>query len=240
MIDIHTHILPGVDDGSIDLENSLIMLKQANEQGVTHLVLTPHSILNSRKFLSKEDLFLRFQKLVNAAKDIPIQLYLGSEIFYTDKVISKLDSGELQTFSDSKYLLIEFSMRNESDLDEILYNIRVKGFQPILAHPERYEYMTVEKLKQLKENALIQINSTSIEGFHGRKAKKKAFEFLKEGLVDFVSSDCHNSTTRTCSLKKSYEIVFNKFGEETARAIFENNQLIMIQEIDKYLDNSRK
>ncbi|MFA6627963.1 MAG: CpsB/CapC family capsule biosynthesis tyrosine phosphatase, partial [Bacilli bacterium] len=79
MIDIHTHILPGVDDGSIDLENSLIMLKQANEQGVTHLVLTPHSILNSRKFLSKEDLFLRFQKLVNAAKDIPIQLYLGSE-----------------------------------------------------------------------------------------------------------------------------------------------------------------
>jgi protein-tyrosine phosphatase len=134
MIDIHTHILPGVDDGSTDLENSLNMLRQAHEQGVTHLVLTPHSILNSRSFLPKSELSAWFTRLVEAAKDIPIHLYLGSEIFYTDKVIGKLSSGELQTFAGSKYLLIEFSMREESDLDEILYNIRAKGFKPILAH----------------------------------------------------------------------------------------------------------
>jgi protein-tyrosine phosphatase len=238
MIDIHTHILPGVDDGSTDLDNSLKMLEQAYEQGVTHLVLTPHSILNSKTFLKKEELQLRFNKLVEAAKNIPIRLYLGSEIFYTDKVLSKLGSNELQTFANSKYLLIEFSMREESDLDEILFNIRAKGFQPILAHPERYEYMTAEKLTALKENALIQMNTTSIDGSHGHKVKKRAFAFLKENLVDFISSDCHNATTRACSLKNCFELIEKKFGEEKALNLFHNNQLKMIRDINAFLDKS--
>lgn len=238
MIDIHTHILPGVDDGSTDLENSLNMLRQAHEQGVTHLVLTPHSILNSRTFLSKSELSARFLRLVEAAKDIPIHLYLGSEIFYTDKVIGKLSSGELQTFANSKYLLIEFSMREESDLDEILYTIRAKGYQPILAHPERYEYMTKEKLLAIKENALIQVNSTSIEGMHGNKVKKKAFEFLKAKLVDFVSSDCHNTTTRSCSLKTCYDLIVNKLGKSQADDLFHNNQLRIIEAIEAEMKQS--
>lgn len=238
MIDIHTHILPGVDDGSTDLENSLNMLRQAHEQGVTHLVLTPHSILNSRTFLSKSELSARFLRLVEAAKDIPIHLYLGSEIFYTDKVIGKLSSGELQTFANSKYLLIEFSMREESDLDEILYTIRAKGYQPILAHPERYEYMTKEKLLAIKENALIQVNSTSIEGMHGNKVKKKAFKFLKAKLVDFVSSDCHNTTTRSCSLKTCYDLIVNKLGKSQADDLFHNNQLRIIEAIEAEMKQS--
>ncbi len=238
MIDIHTHILPGVDDGSTDLENSLNMLRQAHEQGVTHLVLTPHSILNSRTFLSKSELSARFLRLVEAAKDIPIHLYLGSEIFYTDKVIGKLSSGELQTFANSKYLLIEFSMREESDLDEILYTIRAKGYQPILAHPERYEYMTKEKLLAIKENALIQVNSTSIEGMHGNKVKKKAFEFLKAKLVDYVSSDCHNTTTRSCSLKTCYDLIVNKLGKSQADDLFHNNQLRIIEAIEAEMKQS--
>ena len=238
MIDIHTHILPGVDDGSTDLENSLNMLRQAHEQGVTHLVLTPHSILNSRTFLSKSELSARFLRLVEAAKDIPIHLYLGSEIFYTDKVIGKLSSGELQTFANSKYLLIEFSMREESDLDEILYTIRAKGYQPILAHPERYEYMTMEKLLAVKENTLIQVNSTSIEGMHGNKVKKKAFEFLKAKLVDYVSSDCHNTTTRSCSLKTCYDLIVNKLGKSQADDLFHNNQLRIIEAIEAEMKQS--
>ncbi len=235
MIDIHTHILPNVDDGASSLENSLNMLRQANEQGVTHLVLTPHAILNSKTYRSKEELQSSFKRLVEEAKDIPIKLYLGSEIFYSDKVIEKLLSGELLTFADSKYLLIEFSMREESDLDEILYNIRVKGFKPILAHPERYEYLTLNKLRMLKENILVQINTTSIEGMHGKIVKKRAFDYLKAGLVDFVSSDCHNDTTRKCSLKNSYEIVSKKFGSVYANRIFRDNQLKMIDEIEKGL-----
>lgn len=235
MIDIHTHVLPSVDDGASSLEASRNMLKQANEQGVTHLVLTPHAIIHSKAYRSKEELRMAFNRLVEEVKDIPIKLYLGSEIYYTDKVIDKLIKGELQTFGDSQYLLIEFSMKEESDLDEILYNIRVRGFKPILAHPERYEYLTLKKLTALKENALIQVNTTSIEGIHGKSVKKKAFEFLKSGLVDFVSSDCHNDTIRKCGLKQSYEIVKGKFGKDYADKIFRENQLKMINEIEEGL-----
>ena len=102
MIDIHTHILPNVDDGSDSFEKSVKMLKQAKEQGITHIILTPHTILNSSSYLEKEELKQKFDHFVKQIEDIGIKVYLGSEIYYTEKSYHKLVNNELTTFNDSK------------------------------------------------------------------------------------------------------------------------------------------
>lgn len=233
MIDIHTHILPNVDDGSDSLESSIEMLKEAKAQGVTHVVLTPHTILNSSWYLTKEELQVKFDAFVKEVESIGVKVYLGSEIYYNEKTYDKLLKDELVTFNNSKYFIMEFPMNGQTDIDEIMYNAKVKGYKPILAHPERYKYLNANEVGAIKQNALIQVNTTSILGQHGKKIKKFAFELMKKDLVDFVSSDCHNTKERSVNLKKTYDIVSKKFGIEYADKIFRKNQELLIKEIDK-------
>ena len=233
MIDIHTHILPNVDDGSDSIESSIEMLKDAKEQGVTHIILTPHAIVNSSTYLSKDQLQKKYDEFIKKVEDIGIKVYLGSEIYYTEKSYKKLLKNELKTINDSKYFIIEFPMHHPTDIDEIMYDAKVKGFNPILAHPERYNFLNVDDVASIKQNALIQINTTSILGQHGRNIKKFAFELMKNNLVDFVSSDCHNSHERNVNLEKTYRIVSKKFGKTYADKIFRINQEKLIEEIDK-------
>ena len=232
MIDIHTHVLPGVDDGSESLQMSLEMIKQAKDQGITHIILTPHAILNSSYYVEKNELKKKFQEFLTNIGDVGIKFYLGSEIYYTSKSFHKLIENELTTINNSKYCLIEFPMHEKSDVEESLYNVSAKGFKPILAHPERYKFMTIDELKLIKEHTLIQMNATSILGDHGKKIKKFAFEILKHNLVDFVASDCHNPVTRKVNLVDAHTIVSKKFGLEYANKIFIDNQKRLIDLIE--------
>lgn len=233
MIDIHTHILPNVDDGSDSFEESLELLKQAKEQGITHIILTPHIITNSSKYLSKDELIKRFQEFSEKIKDFGIKLYLGGEIFYTDKTYNQLINNELITINDSKYCVIEFPMKSDIDIEEALYNIRAKGFRPILAHPERYKSLKISDVSLIKESANIQVNTSSILGLHGKKVRKFVFDLMKNDLVDYVSTDCHNLSKRNINLLKTYQIVKKKFGAEYADKIFKKNQQKLIKEIEK-------
>lgn len=233
MIDIHTHILPNVDDGSDSLESSIEMLKAAKEQGVTHIILTPHTVLYSSTYLEKEELQKKFDEFVAKIESIGIKVYLGSEIYYNEKTYEKLMNDELVTFNDSKYFIIEFPMHHPSDIDEIMFDAKVRGYKPILAHPERYNFLNVNDVAGIKQNALIQVNTTSILGQHGKKIKKFAFQLLKNDLVDFIASDCHNPNERNVNLKKTYDIIAKKFGQEYADRIFKKNQENLIKEIEK-------
>lgn len=233
MIDIHTHILPNVDDGADSFEKAVEMLKQAKEQGVTHIILTPHSITTSSNYVEKSILEEKFNDFVNKIKDIGIKVYLGSEIYFTDGTYHKLVNNELRTFNNSKYCIVEFPMHGQPDIDDALFNVSAKGFKPILAHPERYKYLDIEDVKTIKKNAMIQVNTTSILGMHGRKIKKFAFQLLKNNLVDFVSTDCHNTTNRNVNLLQAYKIVSKKFGKELADKVFKQNQEKLISEIDE-------
>lgn len=232
MIDIHTHILPNVDDGSDSFENSIALLKQAKEQGITHIILTPHIITNSSKYLGKEEIEKRFNEFVEKVKDFGIKLYLGGEIFYTDRTYYQLTNNQLITFNKSKYCLIEFPLKTEQDIEEALYNIKAKGYRPILAHPERYKALKTSDVKLIKENAHIQVNTSSILGHHRKKVKKFVFELLRYDLVDYVSTDCHHPNNRNINLKKTYEIVQKKFGKDYADKIFKKNQQKLIEEIN--------
>lgn len=232
MIDIHTHILPGIDDGSKDLETSIQLLEKAKSIGVTHIILTPHAIFGSSYYKDKDTLIELFNEFSEKVNHIGIKLYLGSEIYYSEKNYKNLINGDLVTFNNSKYCLVEYPMHEESEIEETLYNIKVNGFYPILAHPERYKFLNVEIVRLIRSHAKTQINTTSILGLHGNKIKKFAFQLMKSNLVDFVSSDCHDIESRNVNLDEAYKVVLKKFGKEYADKIFIFNQLKLIESIE--------
>ena len=212
MVDIHTHIIPSVDDGSPDLETSLNMIKHEIAIGVDTIYCTPHHIY-SRYEKSVEEIkknFLILKEAVEKEK-LPIKLYLGQEICYShrENQIAMLKKGELLTLNNTNRVLLEFSFRREpEDLLDIIYNFSVNGYEIIIAHVERYEWMTLDKVVALiNEGAKIQINSDSILGLSSWKEKRFVKKLLRKGLVDYVASDTHSF--RPSTLDKSYKCVKN-------------------------------
>lgn len=212
MIDIHTHIIPYVDDGSPNLETSIAMIKHELAIGVDEIIATPHHIY-SRYESTVEVIKERFNFLCEEVKkqNLPVTLYLGQEIYFTHKedIIQMLKEGKLLTLNNTNRVLLEFSFHREpEDLLDIIYNFNVNGYQVIIAHVERYEWMTYSKVVALRsEGALIQINSDSYLGYTSWKEKRFVRKLLKNNLVDYVASDTHSF--RPSTLDKSYKKIKN-------------------------------
>ena len=212
MIDIHTHILPGVDDGSQNTQESLEMLKIQLNQGINRVVLTPHVYSVAQKVSSKSfpSLFENFQKVVKD-KFPEISLYLGAELKYNPHRNMDFESLAFKGFNH-KYILIEFSMRVKEPIVEVLYNLTRSGYTPILAHGERYLYLNLDDYKQIKKDGtLIQINSGAVLNLDGHKLKRRANLLLKNNLVDLIASDAHNTDTRSPNLKEALDKVSKTF-----------------------------
>ena len=212
MIDIHTHVIPNVDDGSKSLETSIAMIKHEISIGVDTIICTPHHIY-TRYEKSVEEIKRQFNLLVQEVEkeNLPIKLYLGQEIYFTHKenILQMLKEGKLLTLNNSNRVLLEFSFHREpEDLLDIIYNFNVNGYQVIIAHVERYEWMTYPKVVALRsEGALIQINSDSYLGYTSWKEKRFVRKLLKNNLVDYVASDTHSF--RPSTLDKSYKKIKN-------------------------------
>ena len=208
MVDIHTHVIPFVDDGSSSLQDSLEMIKKEVSLGINTIVATPHHIKN-RYECSVEQIKENFNLLKEKVKEenIPVNLLLGQEIYYrtTDKIIEKLNNHELLTLDETNLVLLEFSFIKEpEDILEIMYNFKCNNYEVILAHVERYEWMTFELVKTLKEYGVyIQVNANSIIGANEGKHKKRFVKkLLKHQLVDIVASDVHYF--RESNMDKAY------------------------------------
>ena len=180
MIDVHTHVIQNVDDGSNSLEASIKLIKQEIEFGVTDLICTPHYRRHMFE-TSVEDVNLSFFDLVEEVKkqNLNINLYLGQEIYCRnlegfEKTLSYLDEKKVLTFQNTNYILLEFSYTRDIDISEIVYIANRRGYLPIIAHIERYQYIdSIEKVEELIEaGAKIQINASSIIGKDGGKRKK--------------------------------------------------------------------
>ena len=212
MVDIHTHVIPNVDDGSPSLSESINMIKHEIAIGVDTIICTPHHI-HKRYEKSVEEIKSQFELLKKEVEkqNLPIKLYLGQEICYTHRedIIKMLKEGKLLTLNNTNRVLLEFSFTREpEDVLDVIYNFNVNGYEVIIAHIERYEWMTIDKVKALKnEGALIQINSNSYLGMTTWKEKRITRKLLKLGLVDFVASDTHSF--RPSSLDKSYKKIKN-------------------------------
>lgn len=224
MIDLHTHILPGLDDGSDALEESLAMAELAVEGGTIGIVVTPHSNQSGRfeNYCSNElkNVYDTFEKAL-ISNNIPLKLYRGMEIYASWDVAEKIADGRLRGLGDSDYYLIEFPFDIDSeDMGNILESVLNIGKTPVIAHPERYgcvQYYPGVLYEWMAMGCLSQLNKGSLFGRFGRGAAKTAALLLDFDLATCIASDAHSSTMRTTymgdireALEENYDFDYAK------------------------------
>ena len=239
MIDIHSHIVFGVDDGPSPKEESLALLKEAFSQGVRTIVSTSHR--RKHMFETPEYTIMTNFKEVKALarKELPeLTLLYGAEIFYTQDALEKLENKQIPTLNDTQYALIEFSSRTPYwEIRNALSKILLLGMKPVIAHIERYDELenNEKRIKELIDmGCYTQINSSSILkprlfGDKYRLFKKRAQYFLAHNLVHCVASDMHNLTARPPYMKQAFALIKQQYGEKKAQELFTvNPQLIVV------------
>lgn len=228
MIDIHTHLLFGVDDGSGSLETSIEMAKALKVEGVNHAILTPHYRGNFTACKQElTDKFCLFKAELEK-QGVMLDLSLGQEFYITKDYKSQIKEGAAIPINDKKFLLCEFDYQTDNDIADIVYELKTMGFKPIVAHLERYSYADIDLAYDIKScGGYIQVNAGSIVSPVSGSQKKLIKKLFKEDLVDFVASDLHEF--REPCMKRAYELVEKKFGKETAQKVFIENAKQIIE-----------
>lgn len=205
MIDIHCHILYGIDDGARTKQEAIDLLKQQKELGFNEIVLTPHYIENTEfeaTIEKKEELIKELEE------ETDVKLYIGNEVYFSDKTINLLD--KVSTLNNSKYLLIELPMSSKiKDLEEMIFDLTVNKIVPIIAHPERYSYVQddIKYLDHLKElGVLFQVNYGSLIGKYGKKCEKTAKKLIKKNYISFMGTDIHR-IDRPIDMEKALNVL---------------------------------
>jgi protein-tyrosine phosphatase len=215
MIDIHSHLIFDVDDGSRSLDESINILSMMYEAGVTDMIITPHYIIDSKYMSSKdinEDKLKQIKEELNK-RNINMNLSLGNEIFIDNKIFEYLKDNKVSTLNNTKYILVELPMSGIYEgYQDILYSLVHKGYKVILAHPERYisfqkDFNKVYEVLEL--GVLLQSNYGSILGDYGLGSKRMIKRLMKEKLITYFSSDIHrlrssNFIDRAKSKMKKY------------------------------------
>lgn len=231
MVDIHCHILPGVDDGAESMEDALLMARMAADSGVTDIIATPHCNLpyEERKNYASPELerrFVQLQKLIQL-EDIPITIHPGAEVLCTPDVPELLQKGALRHLAQTNYLLVEFFFDEPlSYMSEMLDAIAEEGVVPVIAHPERYK--AVQRMPQVVENwfysgVVVQLNKGSILGQLGRNAERAADWILSRGLAHVVASDGHSPLIRTPQMDEVARRLDHLVDPEYAEILLEYN-----------------
>lgn len=196
-VDLHSHLIPGIDDGAKDLEDSLRMLRTLQDLGYRKAITTPHIMGDFYK--NTPETILGGLEEVRAAmadeEDLTIELEAAAEYYLDEWFPEKLEAGNLLTFGEN-YLLVETNYTNRPhNLDQMLFDIQVQGYQPILAHPERYIYLypDFEKVKELTEKGvLLQVNLMSFIGYYSPEARMCVEKLATWGLIHFIGTDIHS------------------------------------------------
>lgn len=231
--DIHCHILPHVDDGSKSTSMSREMLNIAYENGIRHIVLTPHYMIG-RFELEREEIYDQYQLFVEKVKDdFPeIEFFFGREIFFGEEIMEFLQDRVISTINDTDYALIEFHpSASASYIAQSLYKVEGVGYIPILAHVERYPdlFGNVKMMEQIIESgAYIQVNASSVSGTLGNSVKKQIIKLMKKNLVHFVATDAHSNRTRGPYLDECVKYIEKKLGEDYVRRLLIENPVRML------------
>lgn len=226
--DIHCHIVPGVDDGAENIDETRKLLQMEYDQGVRNIIATPHFRFQMFE-TPMEKVKEQFKLVEKAAGEIApdLKVYLGCEFHTNMEMVPLLREKKVMTMAGSRYVLVEFSHKSEEKyIRERLNALLAGGYKPIVAHIERYEatrtsFDFLEELVNM--GAYMQINADSItgkDGFFTRRFCNKAMDY---GLVHFAGSDCHDSTKRITRIGEAYRMTAKKLGQELADEIFIHN-----------------
>ena len=224
MIDLHSHILPELDDGSQSLQESLAMARMAVESGVTAMAATPHCIDARAK-----DVYKAWKLLCQALQEsrVPLKLFPGMEIFGTEDTLRLLQDGQLFTLNGSRYPLIEFSFHSDGEREtRILRSLCKAGFRPIVAHPERYSYTQFDPEilnRWYRMGCLMQVNRGSLLGRFGFQAQELAVELVERNFAAVVASDAHSPQMRTPWMEDVQKLLSREFSPACARTLLQEN-----------------
>ena len=241
LIDIHSHIIPAVDDGCKDDAMCLAMLRKAAESGTSAIFATSH-VLSAGEHPSWKILRTGAEKLREVCKDnnIDLQVYSGTEVFMDWELLDELAvngsfclNGEAFGKQVVSYILVELPMHFIPQYaDDFWYELRLKGVTPILAHPERYPELMAKTDKLLawrKEGLLLQCNAGSFAGKFGEAAERAAKMLLKNQLVDFIGSDAHRDVGRDTDMRAGAQVIREVVGEAEFKRIAEENPQRLIR-----------
>lgn len=194
--DIHSHLIPGIDDGAATLEDSIILIEQLQAFGYRKLITTPH-VMSDYYRNGPHNILPGLETLRKALKEkgISIELEAAAEYYLDEAFPGMLERGELLSFGN-KYVLFEMGFMSESpNLKEVLFELQLAGYKPVLAHPERYPYwfQAFSKIVDLHDKGVIlQLNINSLTGAYGPEVRKNAEKMVELNLVSFLGSDCHH------------------------------------------------
>lgn len=241
MIDLHIHIMPGVDDGSDSMEESVRMARMAVESGVHTVAVTPHCNIpeefdnyDGRQY--RERLKLLQQELKR--KGLGLKVCCGMEVFGTMEVPRLLEEGRLATLNDGKYLLVEFAFEEDLRLIwHVLEGILRQGYTPLIAHPERYFYVARDPqlvYEWIQMGCRLQMNKGSILGRFGRQIGRLSMELLEHEVISCVASDAHGSRQRTPHMGEVRDFLEMEFGPDCPELLMEENPARILDSREVY------
>lgn len=233
MIDLHSHILPGIDDGAKEMAVTMNMLQIAVKDGIKKIAATPHFYTGYYEN-TYEDVYKLVKKINGIAKkkEIDIDVIPGQEVFLDKHTLEFYKQGVIRGIGETKYMLIELPMESmPKDALNIIYELRIEGVIPIVAHPERYDYI-IEKPSRIndfiEEGCFFQINSGSISGIFGKRIQNTSRIFIQYGVCNFIASDAHSTGMRSPKMKETLERV-----KSLNHVLYEN----VVSNAEKLLNN---
>lgn len=232
MIDIHCHILPGIDDGAATIEDSLAMARAAVKEGITTIIATPHH-KNNQFNNPKSSILTRANDLNTVLKqeNITLTILPGQEVRIYGEVLEDYYKEEILTLNHTKYLFIEFPSSSVPRYAErLLYELQTEGIIPIIVHPERNKELQEkpELLYQfVKNGALTQVTASSVAGYFGKNVKKFSEQLIEHNLTHFVASDAHNVHNRSFKMVKALDMIEENFGMDYIYLFKENAEFLV-------------
>jgi len=232
LIDIHCHILPGVDDGAQSLQDSIDMARQAVNEGITGIVASPHH--RNRQYVNPKQIIEEKVAELKHALDkegITLDIFVGQE----NRIVGELaedfvNSHDIATVNNNNYILVEFPTNHVPNYSEqLFYELQMQGLIPVVVHPERNTAITEDpdKLYRLIEKgAISQVTAASIAGAFGKKIQKFSLQLLESNLSHVIASDAHNITNRSFKIREAFSVIEKEFGMDYVYLLQENASLI--------------
>ncbi len=230
LIDIHTHVLPKLDDGAKDDQAALEMLGVAESDGIGTVVATPHAHhANPEQIV---DGVARLNALA-ASAGIDVEILAGSEVRIGADLVERFEAGKLVTINGTRHMLLELSLAHEwriEVVEKVIDKLQNAGLQPILAHPERYPFIIIEPQiieRFVARGVPMQINALSLSGYHSQASQRTARTLLDNGMVHIVASDAHSARWRPPQIRKALKEIGEKWGEAYVEGLVANAEAVI-------------
>lgn len=234
MIDIHSHILPGIDDGAKSSSETLDLLKKAEKEGISTIIATPHHNPEFKPSIETITNLVKKANTIAQNNKLNINVLIGQEIRLYADVVSDLENKKLLTLNQSKYILLEFPSNHvPAYAQEICYQLQLSEYQPIIVHPERNSDIINNPnilYELVQHGALAQITAGSIVGKFGSKIKKTSFKLLDHDLIHFIASDAHHLKSRDFHMKAATKKLSKTYGYEYTQYLINNSKKLINNE----------